>query len=286
MTVHPAREDDPGTEQNSPALASESGVWRLYADAGNTAIKWAVREADAWVAEGRLPIEALGDTDEAVEAALRGTALDPAKCAGAALVSSRPSDIETVARALEQATGVEVAILGRDIHSGLRSSYADPAEIGQDRLALAEGALALMGAPVIVIALGTCITAQWLDDDEVMAGGAIAAGLEAQVDGIGVAVPHLREAAAVAADSLRHGALDAAREQSTVTNLAEGLKACLAGTVRSLCDKARREIGEAPVVATGGDAVLAGRLSRCFDRIEPLLVLEGLRVVDERSRRR
>ncbi|MFW5868048.1 MAG: pantothenate kinase, partial [Armatimonadota bacterium] len=69
----------------------------------------------------------------------------------------------------------------------------------------------------------------------------------------------------------------------TAENLALGLAASMRGTVNELVAAMCEEIGEAPVIATGGDAELAAALGASFDRVEPRLVLEGLRVVDERT---
>ncbi len=263
---------------------------RLYADAGNTALKWAVRAEGAWIAEGRLPIDALtGEARRASEEmaqALTAEGIFPENLAGTALVCSRLSDVAEIERALQDAIGTRIALLGRDLDAGIATTYEDPAQIGQDRLALAEGAVEMVGAPVIAIALGTCITAQWIDADAVMTGGAIAAGIAAQVKGIGQAVPHLSNAVMQAAELLRQDHEMIAARQSTVGSLARGLAASVRGTVEALLERARGEVGDVPVIATGGDAALAKHLGAPFSHVEDLLVLEGLRVADERSRER
>ncbi len=257
-------------------------AWRLYADAGNSALKWAARAGERWAAEGRLPIEHLDAA--ALEAALGEAGLDPAACERAALVSSRPSLAEAAGELLSQVTGADVALLGRDLHTHIEVDYRDPSEIGQDRLAAAEGARALYGVPVIVLTLGTCMTAQALDDAGVLVGGAIAAGLEPQVTGIVAAVPHLSGPVTLALALLRQGEAASVVGHSTVENLAAGLQATLRGTIEALIAGMREQVGPAPVVATGGDVEPAQVAGARFDRVEPLLVLEGLRAVDERER--
>lgn len=269
-----------------------SGAWRLYADAGNTTLKWAVRAEGRWPAEGRLEVDALPGGGGELAGVLAMGGFDPTECEGAVLVSSRPALSGAAEEALAAATGQDVRVLGRDLQADVSVAYHDPAEIGQDRLAAAEGALALAGAPVIVVALGTCITAQALDAEATLIGGAIAAGLEAQVGGICEAVPHLREPVLAALEALRRGEAAPEIGRSTVENLALGLAASVRGTVEALVDAMRRQGGclsegsglsNAPVIATGGDAELAAQLGARFDRVEPRLILEGLRVVDERT---
>jgi len=258
-----------------------SDGWRLYADAGNSALKWAARAAGRWVADGRLAIEHLDCT--ALQAAVIEAGLDPGACAGAGLVSSRPSLAEPVERLLAALAWTDVRLLGRDIFTRIEVDYRDPSEIGQDRLAAAEGTLALHGAPAIVLTLGTCLTAQALADARRLIGGIIGAGLEAQVAGIVETVPHLREPMLRGLELLRAGKAPAFG-RSTDENLAAGLRAALLGTIDRMVSVMRERVGDAPVIATGGDAELASGLGAHFDRIEPLLVLEGLRAVDERTR--
>ena len=61
--------------------------------------------------------------------------------------------------------------------SGLKISYPNPAEIGQDRLANTMGAQAKYGAPAIVIDMGTAVTLDVLSAEGGYEGGVIAPGL-------------------------------------------------------------------------------------------------------------
>jgi type III pantothenate kinase len=257
--------------------------WRLYADAGNTALKWAVFAGGGWPVEGRLEVAELQAAGAELAGVLGLAGFDPAECEGVALVSSRPSQSRAAEDALHLATGREVRVLGRDLRAEVAVAYHDPAEIGQDRLAAAEGALELLGAPAVVVTLGTCITAQALDTDGTLIGGAIAPGLEAQVAGICETVPHLRGPVREALESVRAHEQTPPVGRSTAENLALGLRAAVRGTVNALIGAMCGEVGEAPVIATGGDAELAAQLGASFERVEPRLVLEGLRVVDERT---
>lgn len=260
------------------------GGWRLYADAGNTALKWAAWHGGSWVAQGRMEVDAPPAAWREIGAVLELAGLDADECEGVALVCSRPSQAQAAECALTVATGQEVRLLGRDLRSTVAVGYADPSEIGQDRLAAAEAALRMAGAPAIVLAVGTCITVQALDAECTLVGGAIAPGLEAHAAGIATEVPHLSAPLTEAMALVRSGEVLPEIGRSTVENLALGLAASLRGTVDALAELARGVVGAAPVIGTGGDAELAARLGAALERIEPLLVLEGLRALDERSR--
>ncbi|TMJ03089.1 MAG: pantothenate kinase, partial [Bacillati bacterium ANGP1] len=58
-----------------------------------------------------------------------------------------------------------------------------------------------------------------------------------------------------------------------------------AGQVEEIVRRMRAELGgRANVVATGGWAELIVEECRCFDHLDPLLTLEGLRIIYERNR--
>ena len=70
--------------------------------------------------------------------------------------------------------------------------------------------------------------------------------------------------------------------KTTVAGLQSGLVYGFAGQVDGIVRRVRGEIGEtAPVVATGGLAELIAPHAETIDHVDPLLTLEGLRLVWE-----
>jgi len=56
------------------------------------------------------------------------------------------------------------------------------------------------------------------------------------------------------------------------------------GQIEEIVGRMRRELGDrAAVIATGGFAELVGGECRCVDHVDPLLGLEGLRILYERN---
>lgn len=204
-------------------------------------------------------------------------------CSGSALVASCPSLAELAEAILTKACEQPPRVLGRELRSDLAVGYHDPAEIGQDRLAAVEGALAHFSPPLVVLTLGTCVTVEAVSAEGTVVGGAIAPGVEAQVAGLRATVPHLQEDVEAALASLRGQGTSPGVGRSTTENLWLGLAATLVGTAERLVELMREQVGgQAPVIATGGDADLLGRYTRVIDRVEPMLVLDGLRAIEGR----
>lgn len=269
--------------------------FRLYADLGNTALHVGLWR-QMWIHERRIarrelrssgePGEATDETDlaeryeVALEHVMNSAGVRRSQCEGALVCASTPA-VAPLERAIECALGVKPRLIGRDQRIALEVAYDNPDSFGQDRLVAAYGAQQLVGQPCIVLSVGTCITC------DALAGGkvwpvAIAPGLPALQQGLVRATPHLAGAL--------HEALVgelwqvAAPARSTIECLALGLVGALTGSLERLLAAARTVPGvgrTAPVVMTGGDAPLLLHLAPGPARLEPLLVLDGMRQLDE-----
>src|SRR5688500_950574 len=99
----------------------------LAIDAGNTRIKWGVRDGAVWTQQDALPT---------AEAARLREALAPAHHVERAVIANVAG--ERVAQALASALppGLESQwVVSRAEQCGVRSGYADPAKLGADRWA-------------------------------------------------------------------------------------------------------------------------------------------------------
>ena len=73
--------------------------------------------------------------------------------------------------------------------------------------------------------------------------------------------------------------------KTTVSALQSGLVYGFAGQVDGIVRRMRQELGDAaPAVATGGLADLIAPHSETIERVDPLLTLEGVRLVWGRNR--
>ncbi|MBV9440844.1 MAG: type III pantothenate kinase [Candidatus Eremiobacteraeota bacterium] len=145
-----------------------------------------------------------------------------------------------------------------------------PREVGSDLIAAAIAAAAFVGTPAIVINFGTATTFGAIDRDGAYAGVAISVGLQVALDALVGRTAKLPQVALVAPGT--------PFGRDTVTAIQAGLVYGAVGQVDELVRRIRAEIGaDARVIASGGLAPVVAGEARVIERVEPHLVLHGLR---------
>jgi type III pantothenate kinase len=229
--------------------------WRVSSDTGRTADELAVLLRSLFDSAG-LRFEAVG---------------------GVAISSVVPALSDTLVRLARDYFHVVPLVAGPDTQTGMRILYENPREVGADRICGAVAAYARYGGPVIVVDLGTATTFSVVSREGDFLGGAIAPG-------IGISVDALAEHAA----QLHRVPLEAPRTaigRSTTAAMQAGVVFGFVGLVDDIVRRIREELGgPAATVATGGWADLVMPECKCITHHDPLLVLEGLRLIYERSR--
>ncbi len=73
--------------------------------------------------------------------------------------------------------------------------------------------------------------------------------------------------------------------KNTVGSMQAGIFFGYVGLVEGIVSRMKKELPEQPtVIATGGLAASIATATRCIDRVEPFLTLNGLRILYERNR--
>jgi len=163
------------------------------------------------------------------------------------------------------------------VKTGIPVRYDDPREVGPDRIANAVAATERYGAPCIVVDFGTSTHFDVVSADAEYVGGVLAPGIAASMHALFARAARLRKIDFVEPETVIG--------KTTVASLQSGLVYGFAGQVDGIVEHIRGELGaEAQTVATGGLADLIAPHARTIDRVDPLLTLEGLRLVWERNR--
>jgi type III pantothenate kinase len=224
----------------------------LCMDVGNTRTHLGVLREGEVLWQTKVPSQLATDPQHGVGPHLAELARGPLAPAGIAFCSVVPTQTKVLMPVLE-ATGWPLFHLTWDKCAaiGLPLDFPHPAQIGQDRLALALGARTRLGAPVIAIGLGTAVTFDVVNSRGAYEGGIIAPGLT-------LMSRYLHEQTALL-PSLNPDDLlvSAGIGKSTEEAMKIGCSVGFAGMVRALLERLLAEMrhrGEkdVKVVATGG----------------------------------
>lgn len=192
---------------------------------------------------------------------------------GAALCSVVPRATPFAHRAVKSLWQLPCLELTPRTLCGIGIHYPRPETIGPDRLANAVAARHHFGAPSVVVDFGTAVTFDVVDRAGDYVGGIIAPGLAAMTD-------YLHEKTALL-PRIRIREVRSAIGKSTEQAMLAGAVHGYRGLVLELIREVKRELKapRLPVVATGGYAELIGSRLSAITAVEPLLTLEGLRLV-------
>jgi type III pantothenate kinase len=195
---------------------------------------------------------------------------------GIAICSSVPEATAQLRKmAARWFAGVDCVVLGPGTRTGMPIRYANPKEVGADRIANAVGAFEQFGGPCVVVDLGTATTFDAISAEGEYLGGAIAPGVAISLDAL------YSHAAALRAVELVEPR--AVIGQSTEEAIQSGVLYGFAAQLDGMCARFTGVLGPATVVATGGLSPLIVPYATCVDHMDPWLTLHGLRLIYERN---
>ena len=196
------------------------------------------------------------------------------------IASVVPAVTPDLIRLARKAFASEPLLISARLDMGIDVRYHPPTDVGADRLVDAVAALAKYGpAPLIVIDFGTATTFNAVGEGNVYLGGAI-------MPSIAMSWQTLFLQAARLSEPVRERPPDVIGSNTTHA-LQSGMTYGLAAMVDGMVARFRDEMN-APtcrVIATGGQAAdLLAPISTTITNVDPLLTLDGLRLVWDRNR--
>jgi type III pantothenate kinase len=251
----------------------------LAVDVGNTQTVLGLYDADRLAEHWRVATEAERTGDElgvVVGQLLELRDLGFEDISGVCLSSTVPPLVRAYEEFARDYARAPLLVLGPGAKTGLPIVYDDPREVGPDRIANAVAARERYGAPCIVVDFGTSTNFDIVSAAGEYVGGVLAPGIEVSMEAL-----FARAARLVKVDFSPPPSVIG---KTTVAGLQSGMVYGFAGQVDGIVKRVRAEIGEnAPVVATGGLAELIAPHAETIDTVDPLLTLEGLRLVWDRN---
>src|ERR1700681_3960269 len=247
----------------------------LAVDVGNTNVTLALFDGERLAADWRGTSHRERTADEmAVELrqlfSLRD--FDLSVVDGVVIASVVPNLNPALIEASRRYLKCEPVMVGPGTKTSVRIRYDNPKDVGADRIANALAAFTKYGGPVLVIDFGTAVTYDAINAQGDYLGGAIAPGVEISLEGLVGKTAMLRRVEPVAPDTVIG--------RNTVASIQSGLVWGFVAQVEGMVARMVSELGgSAKVIATGGQAELVASLTQVIQATDPLLTLEGLRLI-------
>lgn len=253
----------------------------LAVDIGNTQTHLGVFDKDELAHEWRAATDARRTADEL--ALMFGEFLSLAdlsfsrQITGVAISSVVPRATQELREMTSRYFGFPAVVVEPGVKTGIAVLTDSPKEVGADRIANAVAAHAMYPEEsVIIVDFGTAITVDAVSPRGEYLGGAIAPGLDTAAHALFSSTAQLPRVELVEPV----GPIG----KSTVASIQSGIIYGTAGLVDGLVNRVAEELeGQPHVIATGGMARVLARHCSTIEQTEPMLTLEGLRLIFQRN---
>lgn len=233
----------------------------LCIDAGNTRIKWGLRDGSIWHSTGFVDTlhgaKNLPQWDSFPQRIIISN------------VAGQKVEADIVARFSEPAAQIHIARAMSE-QCGVRNSYRNPGQLGSDRWAALIGAFGLGPGAKLVVVAGTAMTVDALTEEGVFLGGVIVPGLMLMQRALHAGAAQL---------GMAPGQVETFPKE-TADAISSGVMHASVGAVMRMKHALRAHIGKEPecIVSGGGAPFLMPHLPFPI-RIQDNLVLEGLAII-------
>lgn len=252
----------------------------LAIDVGNTNMVFGLFEGERLVGSFRISTNAVSTSDEIGMQILqyyqfRG--LDPARTSAVIIASVVPPVMYSLKNAIRKYLRLQPLVVGKDVDTGMVNKYANPREVGVDRLVNGVSAIKKYGMPLIIVDIGTAITFDAIDREGSYLGGAIFPGIKVAMEALFMKASKLPR---VDIAPTEH-----AIGRTTVQSMQSGAVRGYVGALTGIIEDMKRELeGEVRVVATGGMGRMMAEYCPLINDVDPNLTLDGLRMIYENNR--
>ncbi len=187
-----------------------------------------------------------------------------------------PQLTQTISEVFEKKSHTKALILNGEVDTGLTIKRVNRKSVGADLIAGAVGAYDLFEDDCIVVDFGTATTVMAVQNPGELIGGSICAGLKVTIDALVGKTAQLSQIPLEPPKQVIGG--------STMEAMQSGLVLGHLCMIEGLIDRMKKQLGgSAKVVATGGLSNQIAEHTNYFDVIDPMLTLDGLRLIMERQ---
>jgi len=242
----------------------------LAIDIGNTTILFGVYKKDELKGYWRIATDK-GKTSDEYGEIISSIIRDKGDISAVIISCVVPQLAPVISQMVKDYFGIEAQFVkGTNIKFPIL--YDNPKEVGADRVVNAIAAVRLYGAPVIVVDFGTATTFDVVSKNGEYLGGAIAPGIEISIEALWTKTALLPKVEVVKPKSVIG--------KNTIESMQAGIFYGFVGQVDEIIMKIKEELELEPkIIATGGLAELISSESRYIQLVNPLLTLQGLKII-------
>lgn len=252
----------------------------LALDIGNSNIVIGASRNGDWVHQWRIQTDTGKTADEygvLFHNLFQEADLDYSRFNRIIICSVVPQLTRTLRDVFAKRSHVDPLILNHKVDSGIVLKTESPQSVGADLIADAAGAYALCKGDCIVVDFGTATTVMAVRKPGEMIGGSICAGLKVTIDALVGKTAQLPQIPMEPpSDVIGSNTIKAMQSGMVLGHIC-----MIEGLVNRM--KKRLDSQSVKVVATGGLSEVIGPYTDYFDVIDPMLTLNGLRLVVERN---
>ncbi len=171
---------------------------------------------------------------------------------------------------------IEPVIVGPGVKTGINIRTDNPKEVGADRIVDIVSAYYTYGGPAIIIDFGTATTYDVVTKDGVFFAAITSPGIKISANALWQKSAKLPEIEIKKPQSIL--------ATNTITSMQAGLVYGYIGQVEYIVRKIKEEMKkELKVIATGGLGKVIYKETNVIDIFDPLLTLNGLRIIHEKN---
>jgi type III pantothenate kinase len=248
-------------------------------DVGNSNVVAAVHDGQEWIYTWRLPTILEAEGPYFYEKRLADLLLDAGIIPGivpkVVISSVVPGLTQVFVQIATHLFGQAPLLVAPPIYPQLKLKIRRPNELGTDLLANAVAAYELLGRDCIIVDFGTALTFTTVSSSGELLGVAIAPGLKTAMGALFQKTAQLPEV------PLEFPPTPVGK--NTNHAIQSGILIGYVGLVRHMLAEIRKEVGAQYVaIATGGLSAALPPLKDDFEVIDPMLTLNGLRIIGEK----
>lgn len=252
----------------------------LALDIGNSNIVIGASKNGSWVQQWRIQTDDNKTKDE--YAVLFGNLFSEADLTyeqfnNIIICSVVPQLTQSINELFKKRSNTSPLVLNSNVKTGIEVKTASPQSVGADLIADAVGAYEVFKDDCIVVDFGTATTLMAVQNPGELIGGAICAGVKVTIDALVGKAAQLSQIPLEPPAQVIGG--------NTMEAMQSGLILGHLCMIEGLINRMKKQLGTKPVkvIATGGLSEQVGRYTDYFDIIDPMLTLDGLRLITERQ---